>query len=89
MVMDAIGRDEMKGVLIRMGNSARSFDIKAAADRPADGYDDFLSDADVAQAATHPTNLNVLSREAFDRIARHGHEIAELTLATYAPDFSK
>ncbi len=89
MVLGSIGRGEIEGVVMRMGNSTRSFDIKAAAERPAASYDDFLTDADVAEAASYPTDLNALSPKAFDRIARHGQEVAELTLSTYAPDFLK
>jgi NTE family protein len=49
------------------------------------GYDDFLSDADVAAVASYPSDLNALSAEAFDRIARHGYEVADYTLTTYSP----
>ena len=88
MVLGSIARGDLNGVVVRMGNSARSFDIKSATDRKPTGYDEFLSDADVERAATHPTDLNALSLEAFDRLARHGQEITELTLTKYATSFS-
>jgi NTE family protein len=87
MVMGAISRGEIKGVLIRMGNSTRNIDIKASTVRPPASYDGFLSDADVAMAASHPTDLNALSSAAFDRLARHGYETANQTLSAYAPGF--
>lgn len=89
MVMGAISRDEIKGVLVRMGNPTRGFDLKSGTERRATSYDDFLSDAEVARATGHPTDLNSLAPASFDRIARHGYEIADLTLSTYAPDFVK
>jgi NTE family protein len=87
MLLGSITRGDLKGVLVRMGNSTRNFDIKSGTDRTAAGYDKFLSDADVDDAATYPTDLNALSVEAFDRVARHGHEIADLTLTKYATNF--
>ena len=33
--------------------------------------------------ANHPTDLNAVTPETFDRISRHGYEVAERTLLTY------
>jgi hypothetical protein len=77
---------EVHGVLLRMGNSNRNFDLKAGrASEPSD-YDNFSSEDDVEAVASYPTDLNAVRLEAFDRIARHGYEIAERTLTTYHPN---
>ncbi len=85
MFVGSIGRGEIQGALLRMGNTARSLDVKSGRTGVESRYDDFLSDADVAVAASHPTDLNALSIEAFDRLARHGYEVADHTLTTYIP----
>jgi len=87
MIMSAIGNGQVRGVLFRMGNSMRNLDIKTGTTRTPAQYDDFLSDAEVTQTASYPTDLNSLSPAAFDQIARHGYEIAENTLTAYEPQF--
>ena len=49
---------------------------------PSD-YDAFSSEEDVDSVANYPTDLNAVTPEAFDRISRHGYEVAERTLSTY------
>jgi NTE family protein len=46
----------------------------------------FQSDQEAALALAHPTDLKALSKQDFDRIARHGFEVADATLAAYASD---
>lgn len=89
MFVDALMRGEVKGVLLRMGNSTRHLDLKSGRAAAPEEYDDSLSEDDVAIAATHPTDLSALSIAAFDRIARHGSEVAERTLATYSREYFK
>lgn len=85
MFVGSIVRGDIQGALLRMGNSTRALDVKSGRARLSAEYDDFSSDADVAAAASYPTDLNALSLPAFDRIARHGYELTDHTLATYAP----
>jgi len=85
MFMDAVARGRVRGVLLRIGNSTRGLDLKSGRTRSAPTYDDFSSEREVATAANHPTDLNALSCATFDRIARHGYEVADQTLSIYAP----
>ena len=73
------------GVLIRMGNSVREVDVKSLAYRPSGFYDAFQADSEATAAGDHPTDLKALSVEVFDRLVRHGFEVADATLTTYAP----
>lgn len=71
-----------------MGNSVRELDVKAKRERPAAQYDHFLTDREAALTLNHPTNLVRVTEACFDRIARHGYEVADSTLTTYcASDF--
>lgn len=87
MLVNALRRGEIQGVLLRMGNSTRALDLKSGRTVAAWEYDDVLSEDDVVAAATHPTDLGALSSDAFDRIARHGHEVVERTLTAYSPGY--
>jgi NTE family protein len=87
MFVGALGRGEVQGVLLRMGNSTRNLDIKSGRAAAPEEYDGALSEDDVAAAATHPTDLGALPIAAFDRITRHGYEVAERTLTTYSPKY--
>jgi NTE family protein len=89
MFVGAIARGEVQGALLRMGNSARNLDLKSGRAAPPTEYDAGLPEEDVAAAATHPTDLAALSRPAFDRIVRHGYEVADRTLTTYKPRYFK
>ena len=85
MLVSAFRRGEIQGALLRMGNSTRALDLKSGRTAAAREYDGVLSEDDVAVAAAHPTDLGALSCDAFDRIARHGYEVAERTLTAYSP----
>lgn len=78
MLINAIRRNEIKGFLFRMGTSARQFGLAADAAR------EFLSDEDCLSCLNYPTNLTRVTEANFDRIARHGVEVAQLTTSAYA-----
>lgn len=85
MLIADIAAGTVDGVLLRMGNSVRAVDVKAGKTRPAAFYDGFQSDEQAELALRHPTDLMAPSQEQFDRLARHGFEIADATLTTYVP----
>jgi NTE family protein len=79
-----------RGVLLRMGNSVRDIDMKSGRQREAHHYDRFQADDETAMALRHATDLKALSPALFDRIARHGYELADATLTAYCPaEFSR
>lgn len=84
MLVQSITTGEIRGALLRMGNSVHDIDLKARFTRPSPGYDAFQSEDEVGLALTQPTDLKAVSQHAFDRIARHGFEIADATLTAYA-----
>lgn len=83
MLIGAITRGEVQGVLVRMGNSNRNLDLKADRFASPSDYDAFSSEDDVESVANYPTDLNAVTPESFDRISRHGYEVAERTLSIY------
>ena len=83
MLVADLASKQVRGALIRMGNSVRSLDVKAATTRTATFYDTVQSDADASAALDHPTDLAALTHEHFDRLARHGFEAADTTLTMY------
>jgi len=83
MLMASIASGQVKGAIVRMGNSARDIDIKAGRLRDAAHYARFLKDEEVALAFQYPTDLKALSELCFDRIARHGFEVADSTLTAH------
>jgi NTE family protein len=85
MLVMEFERGSVKGVLIKMGNSIRDTDIKFGRQRDQKSYDRFQSDQDVAMSFQHPTDLKAMSERLFDRVARHGYEIADSTLTALAP----
>jgi NTE family protein len=89
MFVGALRRGDFQGVLLRMGNSTRNLDLKSGRAASPEDYDSALSEDDVAAAANHPTDLGALPITAFDRIARHGYEVAERTLTAYSPKYFK
>ncbi len=80
-----IAAGKLEGVLLRMGNSVRAVDIKSGLSRQVGFYDCFQTDEEAATALQHPTDLKALSKGGFDALARHGFEVADITLTTYAP----
>ena len=89
MFMQAIAANNIKGILFRMGNSVRNFDIKAEVKRVSTDYDLYQNENDVASSFSYPTGLTAVSEADFDRIARHGFENADVTMTTYLPSYFK
>jgi NTE family protein len=67
-----------------MGNSVRDIDVKVGRIRSLPDYDAFQADEEGRLAILHPTALDALTETLFDRIARHGFEVAEATLSARA-----
>ena len=86
--VDALGKGGAAGALIRMGNSVRDIDIKANRERAGADYTQFQTDREASLALKHPTNLSSLSIDTFERVARHGHEVADATLTAYCHELS-
>jgi len=84
MLMASIESGAVAAALVRMGNSVRDIDIKAGRLREAAVYETFQADAEATLAFKYPTDLKALSPDMFDRIARHGFEVTDSTLTTYA-----
>ena len=61
MFVASITGGKVKGAMLRMGNSVRDIDIKASKLRPAETYDGFQSDQNVAIALRYPTDLKAIS----------------------------
>jgi NTE family protein len=89
MFVGALTRGEIQGALLRMGNSARNLDLKSGRAAAPLEYDDTLTEDDVALATSYPTDLCAVQIVAFDKIARHGHEVAKRTLTTYGAKYFK
>jgi NTE family protein len=77
MLINSIRQKEFTGFLFRMGTAARTLNRSAAASG------DFLSDEASAACLNYPTNLTKITEEDFDRISRHGFEVAQLTMSVY------
>lgn len=86
MFVRALDRGDVRGALIRMGNSVRDIDLKAGRERAAADYSRYQADQEAILALRHPTDLAAIRPELFDRIERHGYEVADATLTAYAPD---
>jgi NTE family protein len=84
MLVRDLQRGTFEGVLVRMGNSVRDIDLKSGQSRDHTEYDQFQGDREAALALLHPTDLRAVSEALFDRIARHGHEVTDATLAARA-----
>jgi NTE family protein len=85
MLVAGLTSGRIAGALIRMGNSVRGLDVKAAKNRPLGFYDNVQPDTEATVALEYPTDLKAVTRNDFDRLARHGFEAADTTLTTYAP----
>ena len=83
--MADIAAGNIKGVLLRMGNSVRSVDVKSDRTRPVGFYDAFQTDEQAAMALQYPTDLKALSDAQFAALARHGFEVADVTMTIHAP----
>jgi NTE family protein len=84
MLISDIANRTADAVLVRMGNSVRAVDVKSGTARPSPLYDAFQSDEQAEIALRHPTDLKAPTETQFDMLARHGFEIADATLTTYA-----
>lgn len=84
MFMADIASGQVRGSLLRMGNSVREVHIRAHSllSDPA-AYDAYLSDAEVLQALSFPSGLKAIPLIAFDLISRHGYELADVILTTH------
>jgi NTE family protein len=85
ILMADIAAGNIKGVLLRMGNSVRSVDVKSDRTRPVGFYDAFQTDEQAAMALQYPTDLKALSDAQFAALARHGFEVADVTMTIHAP----
>lgn len=83
--VNALEKGDAVGALIRMGNSVRDIDLKTRRERTWNDYGLFQSDCEASLALKYPTNLSALSDENFERVARHGYEVADATLSAYCP----
>ena len=86
MFMRDVEGGTLRGALLKMGISVRDVDVRVRRMRPDRDYDGYLRDADVRAALGHPTDLRAMSPAVFERIARHGFEVADTVLTTYSPD---
>lgn len=85
MFVGALHHGSIKGAFVRMGNSVRDIDIRTGRRREPHNYDQFQADQEATLALQHPTDLKALPEAIFDRIARHGYEIADATLTSHSP----
>ena len=72
-------RIEATGVYFRMGNTVEQIYSAVGRAAPPGSH---LGAGDVSRAGTFPTTLRRLSQPEFNRIHRHGFEVADATLAT-------
>lgn len=84
MIVGYFERNPGSGVYLRIGNSSQDLVRKAKVDPT--GYADLLaaglSGHEARQAATLGTHLKRLKPAVFDRLYRHGWEVADGTLCT-------
>ncbi|MFE0014137.1 patatin-like phospholipase family protein [Mesorhizobium sp. NPDC059054] len=81
MLMRAITQGEIKGFLFRLGTSARTF-----AKTP--GALDGLTDEECLYCLNYPTHLARMECGDFEQLARHGYEVAQMTVKT-RPEFAQ
>ncbi len=84
MIVDYFGRNPGSGVYLRIGNTAEYL-VRGAGVDPG-GYAELLAaglpEREARQAATLGTHLKRLDPTVFDRLYRHGWEVADGTLCT-------
>ncbi|OWV99533.1 patatin-like phospholipase family protein [Rhizobium sp. R693] len=78
MLMGSIARGEIRGILVRMGTSMRQFGMAS------EMFKARLTDEQGAMSLNYPTNLTRISEKDFDLLSRHGFEVCEATMTTYA-----
>lgn len=76
------------GAYLKAGNTARYILGQAGVDEEevAAAVGSCLSEKDAELALGHKTTLRRPSEEQFDRLYRHGWEVADCTLSAYSPD---
>lgn len=85
MLMLDIENKTVRGALLKMGASVRQVDIKVGRSRTAHEYDAYQTDTEVGLALKHPTDLRAMTPAIFERVARHGFEVADIVLTTHSP----
>ena len=65
VLISDIASGMVDGLLLRMGNSVRTVDVKNGLARPVGFYDRFQTDEQAAMALQHPTDLRALSASGF------------------------
>ncbi|MGU3557957.1 patatin-like phospholipase family protein [Methylobacterium radiotolerans] len=85
MLMRDIECGTVRGALLKMGRSVRQVDIQVKRERQAREYDAFQSDTEAGLALRHPTDLRAMTPAVFERVARHGFEVADIVLTTHSP----
>jgi NTE family protein len=76
------------GAYMKVGNTAQYILEQAGVDEEevAAAVSSCLSQKDAELAVAHKTTLRRPSEEEFDRLYRHGWEVADCTLSAYSPD---
>lgn len=82
MLMKAITQGEIKGFLFRLGTSARTF-----AKTP--GALAGLTDEECLYCLNYPTHLTKMERRDFEQLARHGYEVAQMTIGITAESWCR
>jgi NTE family protein len=77
MLMKSITQGEIRGYLFRLGTSSRDL-VKEA------GGLSGLTDEECAFCLNFPTSLSKVAAADFDLIARHGHEVARMTIEAFS-----
>lgn len=85
MLMRDIDGGTVRGALLKMGRSVRQVDIQVKRERQGREYDAFQSDTEAGLALRHPTDLRAMTPAVFERVARHGFEVADIVLTTHSP----
>ena len=87
-LVDHFAREPDSGAFLRIGGSAKYILAQAnlAESRVALRVQQCLSESDATAAAGEGTHLRRLSKSIFDRLCRHGWEVADCTLSGYCPN---
>ena len=85
MLMRDIEDKTVRGALLKMGASVRQVDIKVGRSRTTREYDAYQTDTEAGLALKHPTDLRAMTPAIFERVARHGFEVADIVLTTHSP----
>jgi NTE family protein len=87
MLVRDIERGNLRGALLRMGNSTEYIHTEAGKLLPTAEYSAYLTEADIEDAFRFPVDLDAIPEAAFDLLVRHGYEVADATLTSYLPDY--